>query len=119
MLRFYVFCEKKFGVVECGFYWGYLLILHFSCGEVVVNCVAKLVERMSFGMVLKVGQGFEVYFLAWKNLVGVQELGEENDGYGRQYDEQGDTNLHPQSEGGHLELQSFDPARLLFDGEAS
>ena len=53
-----------------------------------MNCVAKLVERMSFGAVLKLGQGFEVYFFGARNLVGVEELDEENDRYGDENYEQ-------------------------------
>jgi hypothetical protein len=32
------------------------------CGEVVVKCVANVVRGMSFVVVLKTGQAFEVYF---------------------------------------------------------
>jgi hypothetical protein len=37
MLRFYGFLREKIGVVECGFYWGYLRVVCVCCGENVVK----------------------------------------------------------------------------------
>jgi hypothetical protein len=92
--------------------------LWWNCGEVVVKCVANVVSRRSFVVVLKTGQAFEVYFQGLENLVGVEDLDKENDRYGGQDDEQGDADLDPPTEGGQFEFQAFDLVGLVLDGDA-
>jgi hypothetical protein len=49
-------------VVERGFYWGFACLLMVICGEVVVNCVVKVVRKQPLFNGLNVRQLSELYF---------------------------------------------------------
>ena len=62
-VEFSVCRQKKFGVVDSRVCWVFGDLVRRFCGEVVVKCVANVVEMQSLLWTLNVGQGFQLYFL--------------------------------------------------------